>query len=63
MTKKEIELQERWFEIYHSELSYNKTLHTLNNFIIAECKSELSDYNMNLIFTKLIETIIQISNK
>ena len=62
MSKKEIELQERWFEIFHSELSYNKTLSILNDVIIHECKKELSEYNLNLIFTKSIDTIIQLSN-
>ena len=62
MSKKEIELQERWFEIFHSELSYNKTLSILNNIIIIECKKELSEYNLNLVFTRHIEAIIQISN-
>jgi hypothetical protein len=78
MSKKEIELQERfdfshflilykyfkfrWFEIFHSELSYNKTLTVLNNVIIFECKKELSEYNLNLIFTRNIDTIIQLSN-
>lgn len=63
MDKKEIELQERWFEIYHSELSYNKTLKVLNDVIISECKKELSEYNLNLIFTRHVEIMLQISNK
>ncbi len=63
MSKKEVELQERWFEILHSELSYNKTLSVLNNFIIPECKKELSDYNLNMIFTRHIDVIIKISNR
>jgi hypothetical protein len=63
MNRKEIELQERWYEILQSEISYNKILNILNEIIINEFKKELSDYNINLIFTKHVTDMIHISNK
>lgn len=63
MNRKEIELQERWYEILQSEIAYNKTLNILNEIIISEFKKELSDYNINLIFTKHVTDMIHISNK
>ena len=64
MTKAEIELQERWFEFFTSERSYNKTLKTLENVLIFESKCILDTYDLNLIYTlQELKSIIDMSDK
>ena len=63
MTRKDIEIQERWFEIFTSELSYYKTLIILNDIIINECKPILKPYDLSLVFSRHLSTIINMSEK
>jgi hypothetical protein len=63
MDSKEIELQERWFEIYRTEVSYNKNLKLLKDLIMYECKTVLTNYDFNSIFTDSISIFINLSNK
>ncbi len=50
MSKSDKELQERWFEIYTSERSYNKTLKTLDLVLLNESKLILTFYDLNSVF-------------
>jgi len=64
MSKSEQELQERWFEIYTSEKSYNKTLKILDSVLIDESKSILTTYDLNSVFTlNEVRSIIDMSDK
>jgi len=47
MSKRDIKLQESWFEIYKTEISYNKCLVALQNKIMPEFKAILRDYEIN----------------
>lgn len=63
MDKKEIELQERWFEIYKSEISYYKSLKILDEIIMKNFESNLKIQDFNLIFINHIKGIIQCSKE
>jgi hypothetical protein len=63
MSKKEIELQERWFEIFSSEQYYLDNLEILNNTIKKRCAEILEIYDLNLLFTQYIDEFVNISTK
>ena len=63
MSKKEIELQERWFEIFSSEQHYLDNLEVLNGTIKKKCSEILETYDLKLLFTKYIDDFVNISTK
>ncbi len=64
MSKSDKELQERWFEIYTSERSYNKTLKTLDLVLLNESKLILTFYDLNSVFIlNEIRSIIEMSDE
>ncbi|RNA34208.1 rho guanine nucleotide exchange factor 19-like [Brachionus plicatilis] len=63
MNKKEIELQERWFEIYTSEISYYKSLKILDQIILTAFEKNLKIQDFNLVLITNLKEIISISEK
>ena len=63
MSQKEIEHQERWFEILSSEKYYCSNLELLNSLIKAKCAELQETYDLNSIFTRFINELIDLSKK
>ncbi len=61
MNRKEIELQERWFEILSTEQQYLSSLTILNCFFKKKCADILEPYDLDLLFTRYIDDLIDIS--
>jgi hypothetical protein len=54
MNKKEILLQEKWFELYSSEFNYLNNMNLLVHFIMEKFKKCLNEYEINLLFPREI---------
>jgi hypothetical protein len=63
MSKKDIELQERWFEIFTSEQYYLDNLEILNDTIKKKCSEILETYDLKLLFPQYINDFLNISIK
>ncbi|CAF0769548.1 unnamed protein product, partial [Brachionus calyciflorus] len=61
MDKRQIELQERWFEIFTSEISYYKSLKILDEIIMKNFEKTLNSQDFNMLFTKNLTEIIALS--
>lgn len=63
MSKQDIELQERWFEIYTSEISYCKSLKILDRIILTTFEKNLKIQDFNLVLITNLKEIISFSEK
>lgn len=63
MSKKEIEVQERWFEIYSSEFSYLSNLEILRETIVKNCAKVLEADELDSIFSQHLDDIHELSKK
>lgn len=63
MSKQEIELQERWFEIYTSEIFYFKSLIVLDKIILNAFEKNLKIQDFNLVLITNLKEIIALSKK
>jgi hypothetical protein len=63
MSKKEIEVQERWFEIFSSELTYLSNLEILRETIVKNCAKVLEADELYSIFSHRLDDIHDLSKK
>jgi len=63
MNKKEIEVQERWFEIFSSELSYMHNMEILRETIVKSCAKVLESDELSSIFSQRLDDIHDLSKK
>ena len=63
LSAREIKMQEKWYELYATELNYFITLDILLNFIMVKLEKSLVPYEFNYIFSKHLVTIFNESRR